>query len=107
MVAKLQDFLQRSQDMSLPVLAAVAAAANIAANAASRRPCAFAQHGLQLCIFLQLDQSNSSSHSRRSNSSNSSSSSDGNGSSPCISDLGCSRQNLGSFYHIARGDASR
>ena len=23
------------------------------------------------------------------------------------SDLGCSRQNLGSFYHIARGDASR
>ena len=43
--------------MSLPVLAAVAAAATIAANADSRRPCAFAQHELQLCIFLQLGQS--------------------------------------------------
>ena len=29
------------------------------------------------------------------------------GPSPCISDLGCSRQNLASFYHIAHGDPSR
>ena len=26
---------------------------------------------------------------------------------PCISDLGCSRQNLASFYHMARRDPSR
>ena len=54
--AQLQGFLQRSQSMPLPVLAATTAAANIAANAASRLPDAFAQQELQCCISLQLVQ---------------------------------------------------